>query len=125
MIVTQGERERGRDTGRGRSRLHALGARHGIDPGSPGSRPGPKAGAKLLRHPGIPKIGNFYCMIKSHGIYESQEKIRFCFVCTNYYSSFLHDSLSLSFLPPFHSLFHECYGLAPLCLFLIMASELN
>ena len=26
----------------------------GIDPGSPGSRPGPKAGAKPLRHPGIP-----------------------------------------------------------------------
>ena len=28
----------------------------GFDPGSPGSRPGPKAGAKPLRHPGIPKI---------------------------------------------------------------------
>ena len=26
----------------------------GFDPGSPGSRPGPKAGAKALRHPGIP-----------------------------------------------------------------------
>ena len=26
----------------------------GIDPRSPGSRPGPKAGAKPLRHPGIP-----------------------------------------------------------------------
>ena len=26
----------------------------GFDPGSPGSRPGPKAGAKLLRHPGFP-----------------------------------------------------------------------
>ena len=26
----------------------------GLHPGSPGSRPGPKAGAKLLRHPGIP-----------------------------------------------------------------------
>ena len=26
----------------------------GLDPGSPGLRPGPKAGAKLLRHPGIP-----------------------------------------------------------------------
>uniref|UniRef100_A0A8I3NC33 RAB3A interacting protein like 1 n=1 Tax=Canis lupus familiaris TaxID=9615 RepID=A0A8I3NC33_CANLF len=29
----------------------------GFDPGSPGSRPGPKAGAKLLRHPGIPCAG--------------------------------------------------------------------
>ena len=26
----------------------------GFDPGSPGSRPGPKAGSKPLRHPGIP-----------------------------------------------------------------------
>ena len=26
----------------------------GFDPGSPGSRPGPKAGAQPLRHPGIP-----------------------------------------------------------------------
>ena len=26
----------------------------GFDPGSPGSCPGPKAGAKPLRHPGIP-----------------------------------------------------------------------
>ena len=26
----------------------------GLDPGSPGLRPGPEAGAKLLRHPGIP-----------------------------------------------------------------------
>ena len=26
----------------------------GFDPGSPGSRPGPKAGNKPLRHPGIP-----------------------------------------------------------------------
>ena len=31
----------------------------GFDPGSPGSRPGPKAGAKPLRHPGIPSQGNF------------------------------------------------------------------
>ena len=28
----------------------------GLDPGSPGSRPGPKAGAKPLRHPGIPQF---------------------------------------------------------------------
>ena len=27
----------------------------GFDPGPPGSRPGPKAGAKPLRHPGIPR----------------------------------------------------------------------
>ena len=28
----------------------------GFDPGSPGSCPGPKAGAKPLRHPGIPTL---------------------------------------------------------------------
>ena len=31
----------------------------GFDQGSPGSRPGPKAGAKPLRHPGIPKMKFF------------------------------------------------------------------
>ena len=31
----------------------------GFDPGSPGSRPGPKAGAKPLRHPGIPTSSPF------------------------------------------------------------------
>ena len=30
----------------------------GFNPGSPGLRPGPKAGAKPLRHPGIP-LGRF------------------------------------------------------------------
>ena len=30
-----------------------------LDPGTPGSVPGPKAGAKLLSHPGIP-IFQFY-----------------------------------------------------------------
>ena len=32
----------------------------GFDPGSPGSRPGPKAGAKPLRHPGIPNNNFFF-----------------------------------------------------------------
>ena len=32
----------------------------GFDPGSPGSRPGPKAGAKPLRHPGIPDLKFLY-----------------------------------------------------------------
>ena len=30
----------------------------GFDPGSPGSHPGPKAGAKPLLHPGIPVPSN-------------------------------------------------------------------
>ena len=34
----------------------------GLDPGSLGSRPGPKAGAKPLRHPGIPEF-MFYSLL--------------------------------------------------------------
>ena len=54
MRHTEKEKQRGRDTGRGRSRLHA-GSPMGLDPGTPGSCPGPKAGAKPLSHPGIPE----------------------------------------------------------------------
>ena len=39
----------------------------GLDPGSPGSRPGPKAGAKPLRHPGIPRPA-FICKSKESEI---------------------------------------------------------
>ena len=48
------ERERGRDTGRGRSRLHPGSLNVGLDPVTPGSHLGPKAGAKPLSHPGYP-----------------------------------------------------------------------
>ena len=32
----------------------------GLDPGTPGSHPGPKAGAKPLSHPGTPPIDFFF-----------------------------------------------------------------
>ena len=53
MIVT--EREREAET----QAEGEAGSMHwepdvGFDPGSPGLRPGPKAGTKPLRHPGIP-----------------------------------------------------------------------
>ena len=59
MIVT--EREREAET----QAEGEAGSMHwepdvGFDPGSPGSRPGPKAGAKPLRHPGIPTLYIFY-----------------------------------------------------------------
>ena len=66
MIVT--ERERGRDIGRGRSRLHAPGARRGIRSRVSRIPPWAKAGAKPLRHPGIPImpfLKRFYLFI--HG----------------------------------------------------------
>ena len=45
----------------------------GFDLGSPGSRPGPKAGAKLLRHPGIPagSVLNCYTLVRRKGYQDS------------------------------------------------------
>ena len=59
MIVTHREREREREREAETYAEGEAGPMHqepdvGFDPGSPGSRPGPKAGAKPLRHPGIP-----------------------------------------------------------------------
>ena len=63
MIVTQREREREAE----KWAEGEAGSMHqepdvGFDPGSPGSRPGPKTGAKPLRHPGIP-ASNFLTKI--------------------------------------------------------------
>ena len=57
MLVTHTEREREAET----QAEGEAGSMHrepdvGFDPGSPGSRPGPKAGVKPLRHPGIPLL---------------------------------------------------------------------
>ena len=35
-----------------------------LDPGTPGSHPGPKAGAKPLHHPGIPVLTSFADLTK-------------------------------------------------------------
>ena len=53
MIVTQREREAETQAEGEAGSMHQE-PEVGFDPGSPGSRPGPKAGAKPLRHPGIP-----------------------------------------------------------------------
>ena len=53
MIVTQREREAETQAEGEAGSMHRE-PDVGFDPGSPGSRPGPKAGAKPLRHPGIP-----------------------------------------------------------------------
>ena len=50
------ERERGRDIGGGEAGSMHREPDVGFDPGSPGSRPGPKAGAKPVHHPGIPGL---------------------------------------------------------------------
>ena len=69
MIVTEREREREREAET--QAEGEAGSMHrepdvGFDPGSPGSRPGPKAGAKPLRHPGIPGIYLFIRDRKRH-----------------------------------------------------------
>ena len=53
MIATQREREAETQAEGEAGSIHRE-CNVGLDPGSPGSRPGPKAGAKPLCHPGIP-----------------------------------------------------------------------
>ena len=61
MIVTEREREAETQAEGEAGSMHRE-PDVGFDPGSPGSRPGPKAGAKPLRHPGIP-LCFFYFII--------------------------------------------------------------
>ena len=55
MIVTEREREEETQAEGEAGSMHQE-PDVGFDPGSPGSRPEPKAGAKPLRHPGIPQV---------------------------------------------------------------------
>ena len=52
--------ERGRDTGRERSRFPMEDPDVGLNPRTPGSRPELKADAQLLSHPGIPETLHLY-----------------------------------------------------------------
>ena len=58
MIVTHREREAETQAEREAGSMHRE-PDMGLHPGSLESCPGPKAGAKPLRHPGIPSQGNF------------------------------------------------------------------
>ena len=72
MIVTHREREAETQAEGEAGSMHQE-PDVGFDPGSPGLRPGPKAGAKPLRHPGIPiyifiyifSQHNFSCSLQS------------------------------------------------------------
>ena len=55
MIVTEREREAETQAEGEAGSMHQE-PDVGLDPRSPGSCPGPKAGAKPLRHPGIPAL---------------------------------------------------------------------
>ena len=54
LFIHKRDTERGRDTGRGRSRPPCREPDVGLDPQSLGSCPGPKAGTKPLSYPGCP-----------------------------------------------------------------------
>ena len=56
MRDTEGERQRHRQR---EKQAPCREPNIGLDPETPGSRPGPKAGAKLLSHPGIPLNDGF------------------------------------------------------------------
>ena len=73
----------------------------GLDPGSPGSRPGSKAGAKPLRHPGIPHYSFLSFIPLSHFGTPITRMLAFFVVChtspsLRLFSSFI---FSLSFPP--------------------------
>ena len=61
MIVTQREKEAETQAEGEAGSMHRE-PNVGFNPGSPGSRPGPKAGAKPLHHPGIPKEKFLKCL---------------------------------------------------------------
>ena len=63
------ERERGRDTGGGRSRLHAPGAWCGIRSRVSRIAPWAKGRAKPLRHPGIPRTTDLGWTSNSYNVY--------------------------------------------------------
>ena len=61
MIVTERERQAETQEEEGEAGSMHREPDVGFDPGSPGSSPGPKTGAKPLRHPGIPVL-EFYSL---------------------------------------------------------------
>ena len=67
MIVTQREGKEAETQAEGEAGSMHWEPNMGFDPGSPGSSPGPKAGAKPLRHPGIP-ITCSYITVSSRGV---------------------------------------------------------
>ena len=76
MIVTQREREAEAQAEGEAGSIHRE-PDVGLDPKSPGSRPGPKAGAKPLRHPGCPGNSNLKQKnprVHHSIIYNSQDK---------------------------------------------------
>ena len=88
----------------------------GFDPGSPGSRPGPKAGAKPLRHPGIPEL-NFIWELESHRLQSHNLEDLSLMACQDcilelFKKEVLGSICILLFLPAAHQLPFVTYPLA-------------
>ena len=82
MIVTEREREKAETQAEGEAGSMHREPDVGFDPGSPGSRPGPKAGAKPLRHPGIPMVSiilevflSDFCSLLSFPAFQVEEAL--------------------------------------------------
>ena len=78
-----------------------------LDPGTPGSRPGPKADAQPLSHPGVPQIKLFYHSLSP--ITERETEVQRLVIFINYAArKYLNLDLNLGlqsslpglFLPP-------------------------
>ena len=59
LFMIDREKERERQRHRRKKQASCQEPDEGLDPGTPGSCPGPKAGAEPLSHPGIPKLISF------------------------------------------------------------------
>ena len=77
MIVTHREREAETQAEGEAGSMHRE-PDVGFDPGSPGLRPGPKAGAKPLHHPGIPIITEFFKIYLRERDHEGQRELTLC-----------------------------------------------
>ena len=82
--------ERGRDAGRGRSKP-CREPHVGLNPRTPGSLPGPKAGAQLLSHPGAP-----HCLASNQVQIPSPRKRLSLEAATMFWSPLWESSVTLS-----------------------------
>ena len=72
----------------------------GFDPSSPGSCPGPKAGAKPLRHPGIPCSGFLFLPVPVLVVCGFPEMHPFLLDCLIYWHIAPHNKFFKSFIFP-------------------------
>ena len=90
MIVTEREREAEGEAGSMHREPNV-----GFDPGSSGSRPGPKAGTKLLHHPGIPRYLYFQLILLMKDCNKLKTFLELSTNIKKYYFFFLKNIISI------------------------------